>query len=70
MYMVDTDVDTNKSFGYTNEEGRIEGVYFEEERLKLTDGVGYFFIYPRDIHHLIKALQHMQKYLIDEGIIK
>lgn len=70
MYMVDTDVNDNKSFGYTNEGGRIEGVYFEEERLKLTDGVGNFCIYPKDIHHMIKALQHMQKYLIDEGIIK
>lgn len=69
MYMVDTDVNDNKSFGYTNEEGKVEGVHFEEGRIKLTDGAGNFFIYPHDVQHLIKALQHMQKYLVDEGIV-
>ena len=26
--------------------------------------------YPKDVPNLIKALEHMQKYLVDEGIIE
>lgn len=73
MYMVDKEKEVVDTFGYTNQDGDIESVcYDEEERLVVLDsgwGCGYN-VYPKDIPNLIKALQHMQKYLVDKGIIE
>lgn len=73
MYMVDKEKEVVDTFGYTNQDGDIESVrYDEEERLVVIDfawGSGYN-VYPKDIPNLIKALQHMQKYLVDKGIME
>jgi len=73
MYMVDKEKEVVDTFGYTNQDGDIESVrYDEEERLVIIDsgwGSGHN-VYPKDIPNLIKALQHMQKYLVDKGIIE
>ena len=73
MYMVDKDVAVNSEFGYTNQDGNIENVRYDEEGslvvIDIGDGIG-IPVYPKDVPNLIKALQHMQKYLVDEGIIK
>lgn len=74
MYMVDNDVAVNSEFGYTNQDGDIESVRYNEEGslvvINVGEGVGNAPVYPEDVPNLIKALQHMQKYLVDEGIIK
>ena len=74
MYMVDNDVAVNSEFGYTNQDGDIESVRYEEEEESLVvidfNRGSNLYVYPKDISNLIKALQHMQKYLVDEGIIK
>lgn len=73
MYMVDKDVAVNSEFGYTNQDGGIESVRYNEEEslvvIDVGDGIG-IPVYPEDVPNLVKALQHMQKYLVDEGIIK
>lgn len=74
MYMVDNDVAVNSEFGYTNQDGDIESVRYEEEEESLVvidfNRGSNLYVYPKDISNLIKALQHMQKYLVDKGIIK
>ena len=69
MYMVDKDKAVNSEFGFTNQDGDIESVNYikDEEIVEISH---YHRIYPQDVANMIKALQHMQKYLIDEGIIK
>lgn len=73
MYMVDKDVTVNSEFGYTNQDGGIEIVRYNKEGslvvIDVGDGIG-IPVYPEDIPNLIKTLQHMQKYLIDKGVIK
>lgn len=73
MYMVDKDEAVNSEFGFTNQDGDIESVAYDEEGslvvIDVGDGIG-IPVYPKDVHNLIKALQHMQKYLVDKGVIK
>ena len=73
MYMVDKEKEVINEFGYTNQDGNIESVRYNEEGslvvIDVGDGIG-IPVYPEDVHNLIKALQHVQKYLVDEGIIK
>lgn len=73
MYMVDKDEAVNSEFGFTNQDGDIESVAYDEEGslvvIDVGDGIG-ILVYPEDVHNLIKALQHMQKYLVDKGVIK
>lgn len=75
MYMVDSDEQKQDSFGYTNQEGTVECVNYDKHNKMVVLGVEGCaaedtWYYPKDIANLIKALQHMQKYLVDEGIIK
>jgi hypothetical protein len=71
--MVDKDEAVNSEFGFTNQDGDIESVAYDEEGslvvIDVGDGIG-ILVYPEDVHNLIKALQHMQKYLVDKGVIK
>lgn len=73
MYMVDKDVAVNSEFGYTNQDGGIGSVRYDKEGslvvIDVGDGIG-IPVYPEDVPNLVKALQYMQKYLVDEGIIK
>lgn len=73
MYMVDKEKESIRAFGYTNQDGDIESVCYDEEGslvvINVGDGIG-IHVYPEDAHNLIKALQHMQKYLVDEEIIE
>ena len=73
MYMVDKDEAVNSEFGFTNQDGDIESVRYDEEEILVVINPGWgsgHNVYPKDIPNLIKALQHMQKYLIDKGVIK
>lgn len=74
MYMVDKDEAVNSEFGFTNQDGDIESVRYEEEEESLVvidfNRGSNLYVYPKDISNLIKALQHMQKYLVDKGVIK
>jgi ribosomal protein S15P/S13E len=71
--MVDKEKEVINEFGYTNQDGGIESVRYDEEGslvvIDVGDGIG-ILVYPEDVHNLIKALQHMQKYLVDKGVIK
>ena len=73
MYMVDKEKEVINEFGYTNQDGDIESVRYDKEGslvvIDIGDGIG-IPVYPEDVPNLVKALQHMQKYLVDEGIIK
>lgn len=73
MYMVDKEKEVVDTFGYTNQDGDIESVRYNEEGslvvIDVGDGIG-IPVYPKDVHNLIKALQHVQKYLVDKGVIK
>ena len=75
MYMVDNEEYKENCFGYTNKDGTVEYVKYDKSNEMVIVGVedegdGNFWYYPEDISNLIKALEHMQKYLVDEGIIK
>ena len=73
MYMVDKDESVNNEFGFTNQDGDIESVRYNEEESLVVINLSWdnrHNVYPKDVPNLIKALQHMQKYLVDEGIIK
>lgn len=73
MYMVDKEKEVINEFGYTNQDGDIESVCYNEEGRLVVINVGDDIgipVHPKDIPNLIKALQHMQKYLIDKGVIK
>ena len=75
MYMVDIGEYKDNCFGYTNKDGAIEYVKYDKANEMVIAGVddegdGEIWYYPEDISNLIKALEHMQKYLVDEGIIK
>lgn len=75
MYMVDNKDHKENCFGYTNKDGIIEYVKYDKANEMVVIGVdieddGDVWYYPEDISNLIKALEHMQKYLVDEGIIK
>jgi ribosomal protein S15P/S13E len=71
--MVDKEKEVINEFGFTNQDGGIESVRYDEEGslvvIDVGDGIG-ILVYPEDVHNLIKALQHMQKYLVDKGVIK
>jgi ribosomal protein S15P/S13E len=71
--MVDKEKEVINEFGYTNQDGGIESVRYDKEGslvvIDVGDGIG-ILVYPEDVHNLIKALQHMQKYLVDKGVIK
>jgi len=70
MYMVDQDLNSSPEFGYKNSEGDIESVAYSESMVSISDGFNEFSIHPNDVKFTIKALEYMQKYLVDEGIIK
>lgn len=76
MYMVDSDNQKENSFGYENQDGTVESVVYDKYNKMVVLGVeggdiaGNVWYYPKDIPNLIKALEHMQKYLVDEGIIE
>lgn len=75
MYMVDIGEYKDNCFGYTNKDGTIEYVKYDKANEMVivgveTEGDGEVWYHPEDISNLIKALEHMQKYLVDEGIIK
>lgn len=74
MYMVDDTEQKENSFGYTNKDGDIEYVKYDKANEMVIIGVdierdGDVWYYPEDIRKLISALEHMQKYLVDEGIV-
>ena len=75
MYMVDIGEYKDNCFGYTNKDGTIEYVKYDKANKMVIVGVddegdGDVWYSPEDISNLIKALEHMQKYLVEEGIIK
>ena len=75
MYMVDSSEQKQNSFGYTNQDGTVECVNYDKHNKMVVLGVEGcdaedVWHYPKDIANLIKDLQHMQKYLVDEEIIK
>ena len=75
MYMVDDEEYKDNCFGYTNKDCTIEYVKYDKANKMVIVGVDdegdeSVWYYPEDISNLIKALEHMQKYLVDEGIIK
>ena len=74
MYMVDDTEQKENSFGYTDKDGTIEYVKYDLNNKMVILGVEHcvasdIWYYPEDVHKLIKALEHMQKYLVDEGIV-
>lgn len=74
MYMVDDTEQKENSFGYTDKDGTIEYVKYDPNNKMVILGVEHcgdsdIWYYPEDVHKLIKALEHMQKYLVDEGIV-
>jgi len=73
MYMVDKEKEVINEFGYTNQDGGIESVRYDEEESLVIIDFGWdsgHNVYPKDVHNLIKALQYMQKYLVDKGVIE
>lgn len=72
MYMVDEDKYLNDTFGFTNKDGDIESVSYDtygEAVVIACDGCEYR-VYPQDVSKLIKALQMMQQYLIEQKLFK
>ena len=74
MYMVDNTVQKDNCFGYINKDGTIEYVKYDKYTKMVIVGVNGegdedVWYYPEDISNLIKALEHMQKHLVDEGIV-
>ena len=74
MYMVDDTEHKENCFGYTNKDGIIEYVKYDKANEMVIvgldgDGDGDVWLYPEDIRKLISALEHMQKYLVDEELI-
>ena len=74
MYMVDNKDHKENCFGYTNKDGIIEYVKYDKANEMVIvgldgDGDGDVWLYPKDIRKLISALEHMQKYLVDEELI-
>jgi hypothetical protein len=72
--MVDDTEQKENCFGYTDKDGVIEYVkYYKANKMVIigvdTEGDGEVWHYPEDIRKLISALEHMQKYLVDEGIV-
>ena len=70
--MVDEDKHLNNAFGFTNQDGDIERVSYDD-----CDGVvvidsdcGDYRVYLQDVSKMIKALQMMQQYLIEQKIIQ
>ena len=75
MYMVDNKDHKENCFGYTNKDGDIEYVKYDKSNEMVIvgldgEGDGDVWHYPEDIRKLISALEHMQEYLVDEGLIK
>ena len=74
MYMVDNKDHKENCFGYTNKDGDIEYVKYDKSNEMVIvglngDDTGDVWLYPEDTRKLISALEHMQKYLVDEGIV-
>lgn len=74
MYMVDNKDHKENCFGYTNKDGDIEYVKYDKANEMVIvgldgEGDGDVWLYPEDIRKLISALEHMQKYLVDEELI-
>ena len=74
MYMVDNKDHKENCFGYTNKDGIIEYVKYDKANEMVIvgldgEGDGDVWLYPEDIRKLISALEHMQKYLVDEELI-
>ena len=74
MYMVDNAEQKENCFGYTNKDGDIEYVKYDKANEMVIIGVdierdGDVWYHPEDIRKLISALEHMQKYLVDEELI-
>jgi len=75
MYMVDDEEYKDNCFGYTSKDGTIEYVKYDSPNKIVVLGAEHcgdhdVWYSPEDVPNLIKALEHMQKYLVDEGIIK
>ena len=74
MYMVDNAEQKENCFGYTNKDGDIEYVKYDKSNEMVIvglngDDTGDVWLYPEDTRKLISALEHMQKYLVDEELI-
>lgn len=71
MYMVDIEQHDASSFGFTDQDKNITVVSYssEEGTVQIGDEYSDFRVYAKDVPNLIKALEHMKKYLIDEKII-
>lgn len=71
MYMVDEDKTINSTFGFTNQDGDIESVSYDkcDEVVEIVGGGYDYRVYPQDVSKMIKALEHMHKYLVDEKLI-
>ena len=72
--MVDDTEHKESCFGYTNKDGDIEYVKYDKSNEMVivgldSQGAGDVWLYPEDIRKLISALEHMQKYLVDEELI-
>ena len=46
MYMVDTEEHKTSSFGYTNQDGDIEGVSYVDSMVRISYGFNEFFFLP------------------------
>lgn len=74
MFMVDSTDKKENCFGYTNKDGTIEYVKYDTRNKMVILGVDAcggadVWYCPEDVPKLIKALEHVQKYLVDEGIV-
>lgn len=70
--MVDEDKQIISEFGFTNQDGDIESVTYDEcdEVVDIVDSEYHYRVYPQDVVKLIKALQMTHQYLIEQKIIQ
>jgi len=71
MYMVDIEKHAASSFGFTDQDKNITVVSYnpEEGTVQIGDEYSAYRVYAKDTPNLIKALEYMKKYLIDDKII-
>jgi len=74
MYMVDKEDQKENSFGYINKENTIEYLKYDSITGMVILGAEdenshENWYYPEEIPKLLKIVEHMKKYLIDEKII-
>lgn len=71
MYRVDNDTN-NGCVGYENISGDIDAIYHNEKHNVVTFSLPHVpevSIFAADVPNMIKALEHMQKYLVDKGFV-